>query len=460
MQRLFTQLIFCFVLFITSWGAFAGDPIFFTVMGAGGQGVLRWLTSESSCPTITWDNQSSDLMTLRAGIEEVPIRTGIQSAQKPSKFDLSSCEAVWPNGVSSARIEKISIQAPKEKFRRIVLIADTGCRMKGSEGAFQDCNDKVAWPFEQVAMHAAQKTPDLVIHIGDIHYRESPCPDYEAGCQKSAWGYGSDAWEADLFTPAKALLQSTPWVFVRGNHETCARAGQGWFRYIESSPWIKERSCDLVVNDDLADFTRPYTLALDEVTQLVIFDSSATSGKPLNQDSAMFKTYRQQFSEVNRLTANKQKNIFLSHHPLLAVAPGKAMSDAKAGGNQGLMSVMKSVNQSELVPVNTNYLMHGHIHAFEALNFKGRQPASFVLGNSGSMMEGALPQTLPTAFEVAPNFIVEKFTSHNGYGFALLEIPETSDSPWKLSEFDMNGHILFTCMLDNSKSTCKSITSN
>jgi Calcineurin-like phosphoesterase len=455
MQRLFSRLIFCFVLFMTSWGAFAAEPIFFTVMGAGGQGVLRWLTPQSSCPTVTWDNQSSALMTLRAGIEEVPVRTGIQSDQKSAKFDLSSCEAVWPKGVSSALIENISIQAPKEKFRRIVLIADTGCRMKGSESSFQDCNDKVAWPFEKVAIHAAQKNPDLVIHIGDIHYRESPCPHYQTGCQKSAWGYGSDAWEADLFTPAKTLLRSTPWVFVRGNHETCARAGQGWFRYIEPSPWVRARSCDLVVNDELADFTRPYTLPLDEATQLVIFDSSATSGKPLNQDSVMFETYQEQFSEVNRLSANKKKNIFLSHHPLLAVAPGKVTSDAKVGGNQGLMSVIKSMNQGALVPVKTNYLMHGHIHAFEALNFKGNQPASFVLGNSGSMMEGALPQTLPTAFEVAPNIEVENFSSHNEYGFALLEIPEISDLPWKLSEFDVHGHVLFTCTLINSKSTCK-----
>ena len=116
------------------------------------------------------------------------------------------------------------------QIKRIVLIGDTGCRMKASENAFQACNDSVKWPFAQVAQSAAALQPDLVIHVGDIHYRESPCPAGNAGCANSPWGYGFDAWQADLFEPAKPLLAAAPWVFVRGNHESCSRAGQGCSR--------------------------------------------------------------------------------------------------------------------------------------------------------------------------------------------------------------------------------------
>ena len=69
--------------------------------------------------------------------------------------------------------------------------------------------------------------PDLVVHVGDYHYRENACPAGDAGCSTSPWGYGWDAWDADFFTPAKRLLAVAPWIVVRGNHESCDRAGQG-----------------------------------------------------------------------------------------------------------------------------------------------------------------------------------------------------------------------------------------
>ncbi len=52
-------------------------------------------------------------------------------------------------------------------------------------------------------------------------------------CAGSPWGYGWDAWNADFFTPAAPLLAAAPWAAVRGNHESCARAGQGWWRFLD-----------------------------------------------------------------------------------------------------------------------------------------------------------------------------------------------------------------------------------
>ena len=46
--------------------------------------------------------------------------------------------------------------------------------------------------------------PDLVIHVGDYHYRESPCADGNEGCAGSPWGYGFDAWQADFLASAIA----------------------------------------------------------------------------------------------------------------------------------------------------------------------------------------------------------------------------------------------------------------
>ena len=111
------------------------------------------------------------------------------------------------------------------------MIGDTGCRLKGKE--IQACNDPTAYPFAKTAQLAAAWKPDLVLHVGDYHYRENECPASAPGCEGSPWGYGWDAWSADFFSPGAPLLNAAPMVMVRGNHENCFRAGQGWMRFLD-----------------------------------------------------------------------------------------------------------------------------------------------------------------------------------------------------------------------------------
>ena len=54
------------------------------------------------------------------------------------------------------------------------------------------------WPFPKIAATAAAARPDLVIHVGDYHYREAPCPAERAGCANSPSGYGFDGLVAGL----------------------------------------------------------------------------------------------------------------------------------------------------------------------------------------------------------------------------------------------------------------------
>ncbi len=431
----------------------------FTVQAEGQRAIVRVLTRADSCPSIAWDGKLSQVMTARAAAATLPVRQdALQTDSKPAVFDVLTCEATWPQGaqsVQSASVAGTTLLAPRAEILRIVIIADTGCRMKGSENAFQDCNDTAKWPFAQVAQSAAAKHPDLVIHIGDIHYRESPCPAGNAGCANVAWGYGYDAWQADFFKPAAPLLAAAPWVFVRGNHESCARAGQGWFRFIDAQPWTEARSCNQSALDHDADYSQPYAVSLSAFAQLLVFDSSKTSGKPYSPKDLSFSKYQSEIKQVQQLALQKPHSFFMSHHPLLAVAPSKKTVQLKDGGNLGLTSAFETLYPTRLLPDGIDASLHGHLHFFEAISFKTAHPASLIMGNSGSANEGAVATTAAQGEKLHGSAIVEDYAATAAYGFVTLDRVGASEAgEWLLTEFDTSGQPVFLCKIKNGKSQC------
>jgi Calcineurin-like phosphoesterase len=436
----------------------------FTVQAEGQRVIVRALTRASACPDIAWDATPAQAMAVRAAPARVGVRSdAAQADSKEAQFDVLTCEAAWPAGVLKARVAGRDVPAPKADIRRIVILADTGCRMKASENAYQPCNDLMQWPFAQIAQSAADLKPDLVVHIGDMHYRESPCPVGNTGCANSPWGYGYDAWQADFFNPAKPLLAAAPWVFVRGNHESCFRAGQGWFRFMDTQTWQEARSCNDPRFDLEADYSDPYAVVVGPDTQFVVFDSSKTSGKPFSEKDHAYGKYKAQMLAVDQLTKQKPHSFFMSHHPLLAIAPAAKSKQARPGGNAGLQSVFEALHPQRLFPDSVDVTLHGHIHFFEAMSFKTTHPASLVLGNSGSANDGDIPATLPPGMQPYPGAIVEDYAARSDYGFATLDrvdLPGSSSlSRWLLTEYSVAGEPVFRCDIHGSKSKCQRIGS-
>ena len=449
-----------------SWSQTASAPemapeLVFSVQ-AEGQAIVRALTHATVCPAIQWDGQASQAMTPRATAATLLLRG--DSAQKDTKaavMDVLTCEARWPLGAQHARVAGTAVPAPRSNINRIVIIADTGCRMKASEAAFQPCNDPVKWPFAQVASSAAALNPDLVIHIGDIHYRESPCPEGNAGCASAAWGYGFDAWQADFFNPAKPLLAAAPWVFVRGNHETCTRAGQGWFRFIDAQPWTLARSCNDLAQDRDADYSEPYAVPVDAFSQFIVYDSSRTNGKPFLTTDLSYAKYTAQLASVNQLAQQRPNSFFMSHHPLLAVVPAKDASPFKLAGDKGLQSVFEAAYPERLFPEGVSVALHGHVHLFEAISFKSKHPVSLVLGNSGSANEGRVPENLPVGTELFKGAQIEDYMGRADYGFATLDrVGPHERGDWRLTEYTTLGQAVIQCELSGGKSRCKKLNSS
>ena len=115
---------------------------------------------------------------------------------------------------------------------------------------------------------------------------------------------------------------TAPWVFARGNHESCNRAGQGWFRFLDAVPWTEERSCNDPAQDGVANFSDPYAVPLGGGTQLVVFDSSHSRGDAYAEADADYQAYAKLMRQAEALAAQAPHNIFVSHHPALGLVPG------------------------------------------------------------------------------------------------------------------------------------------
>jgi hypothetical protein len=336
-----------------------------------------------------------------------------------------------------------------------VVIGDTGCRIKASDDAFQACNDSRQWPFASVAAAAAATLPDLVIHVGDYHYRENACPAGNADCANSPWGYGWDAWNADFFTPARPLLAAAPWIFVRGNHESCNRAGQGWWRFLDFRPPVAGRDCNRASDDERGDYSDPYAVPISGDTQVVVFDSSRVGVRALVPSDPMYRSYAAELGAAFALSRDVAHNLFVSHHPILGFAPDTSRSvPAVYPGNEALQSVLAPINGPSLFPPNVQTLIAGHNHLFEMVSFVSAHPTQLISGNGGAWADAPLPSPLPPGASVAPGTVIETIASTSRYGFMVLEKDPDKSDLWRVEARDVYGQLMTVCILRNGKTKC------
>ena len=432
------------------------------VLGENGTATARAITLDKQCPVIK-QNGVLQRMQLRAAASTELQRPTVSKPEdsKPSVFAVLTCEQILEATVKSAEIEGVSLVLPKLVPQKIVVIGDTGCRLQKSGGYFQGCNDAKLWGFPAVAKMAASFNPDLVIHVGDYHYRENACPKGDVRCAGSAWGYGWDTWQADFFLPAAPLLAAAPWVMVRGNHESCSRAGQGWWRFMDPRPLLGARDCNRESDDVNGDYSAPYSVSLGrintgtELAQLIVFDSSKVPYKALPKSDLAYQVYLQQMQQVNQLAAQADLSFFVNHHPILGFGadPQRDGSMKLFGGNAALQDVMQSLNANRLFPTKVQATISGHVHLFEAITFETDHPTQFVSGNGGSSISLLLPEPLPVGATPFSGAQVAHFDNTDEVGLMTME---RLDNAWKIEAWNQHRKRITVCVMQGGKTTCSS----
>jgi hypothetical protein len=428
----------------------------YLLLGADGARIARAVTEAPACPSMLVDGQPQP-MAVRAPIETVAQRPTISdpAETKPSVFAVTTCEAVVAAGAQGVQVGGQALPLPPAVINRIVVIGDTGCRIKGSESAYQACNDPRAYPFAQVAASAAAWKPDLVVHVGDYLYRETACPADQPGCAGSPWGYGSDAWRADFLDPAAPLMAAAPLALARGNHESCDRAGQGWWRFLDVHPLAPGQGCDRAEADDVGDFASPYVVPIGGGVQLILFDSSHTTGAAIAPGDVRAARYRDAYAQIAALAARAPHNILVDHHPILGFS-ARVLKNGDVElqpGNGGLRSVFAPINPG-LIPANIDILLSGHIHLWEAVSFSSPHPVQFIAGFSGTQEDTVpLPAAAPPGASPAPGAVVQSLSSWiEGFGFMTLE--RAGADRWHVEVHDAAGAVVDTCEVVGSKAQC------
>ncbi len=428
----------------------------YIVVGDGGAATVRVLSDAATCPPIDIDGRAQP-MQLRAPAGTVAQRPTASSPadSKPSAFPLLTCELPLPPSTRTATVQGQALPVPQGEPRRIVVIGDTGCRMKKADNAFQACNDPDAAPFATVAASAAAWRPDLVVHVGDYHYRENPCPDGNAGCAGSPWGYGWDTWREDLFRPAAPLLRAAPWVVVRGNHESCARGGQGWWRFLDPRPLQPGRDCNRAADDDTGNYSDPYAVPLGPDTQLLVVDTAATTWKGLAPGSTGYERYRDAYTRAAALAARVPYNLWANHHPILGFGADLDKNGQRylQLGDKGLQDSFGSVDPL-LLPRNVQAVLSGHAHLWEQVSFSSPHPSQFITGFSGTAEDTVPLPEAPMEVQPAPGAIIDAFSSWVG-GFGFMTMERTGPGAWHVEVHDRNGVVQNRCELTGRRSRCQ-----
>ncbi len=377
----------------------------------------RAVTRDDQCPQARIDKRAT------------PMRV---RAERTDAFPVLVCALTIPRGAKALEIDGEALPLPKARANHILVLGDTGCRV--TRLVNQSCNDPADWPFAAGAKTEAGTAPDVIVHVGDMLYREKPCRPFNGGCADTPNGDNWAAWESDFFAPGKPLLQAAPIVMVRGNHEICARGGKGWSRLLDPYPLVSASGC--------LSPGAPFAVDLGGLSLVVMDVSAASDGSWRDNQLAR---YRSQFQSLGKLAP--EGPIWLAMH-----RPVRAAAAAALGLMIGPNKLLARASDSAM-PGRVSAILSGHIHTFQALGFE-TLPVQLVSGHSGAELHWTAPNDVKGL--VMEEATVISGIGHSGvHGFVTLTREGADADVWRVENRDFSGKRLNLCRMAKRKLDCE-----
>jgi hypothetical protein len=359
-------------------------------------------------------------------------RPAIMAVRAPASAAFPQiCALALPAGATSVEVDGRPLPLPAPA-RRIVILGDTGCSIKNLTA--QACNDPRAWPFAQVSRLAAARKPDLVIHVGDYYYRESPCPLGIKACAGSPSGDRWDTWAAEFFDPAAPLLAAAPWVFARGNHENCDRGGHGWFLLLDAGAFP----------DSCQDYTAPFTVRTGDLNLYVVDSGESPDRGHTKADTAAMAAALDRLGSALDLG----RGWIITHRPVWGLVPVVRLGPS-APFEVGLNFTEQDAVRGRAL-AGVQMVVSGHVHHFQGLDFGPARPAQLVVGTGGDLGIKADRPQVYTERRVIDGLDAGVF-SFSRYGYYLME---KDGEDWTGTFHDADDQVRARCRLHERRLTC------
>lgn len=435
-----------------------------------------------SCPSISGSDGSLVTMSARTH-PQVKSNTCNVSGNNDNclvdnpNFPVTVCEALIQEGVSyTDKAGATVLHAVSLKPDAVQVYGDSGCKVG-------DCVDLVGNPFQALASVGTKRFKGLILHMGDYNYRGTGgnFAVSESGNKIYAYdagdgGFGGNTcglndvyqsqnaanspkpdkwsnWKLDFFEAAKPLLATAPWVFARGNHELCSRAGVGWFYFFGPGSNVPGSTMKQMQCPDQGDFNNPPSSAESHIAMIppymLRFEHFQTwvmdSANACDDDSGnkLTSEYQNQYE----LLANDKPDLptwIVSHRPIWGYQ-GSVI-------NVMLQTALKAT-PLQVLPKKVTLSLAGHMHLYESLTFFEKngdissRPPQIVVGNSGVSLND-VPNFEPCTDPQKGNCtdvdgLLVKGNALSEFGFLTMTV-DTNGS-WTGSLLDQLGDSIASC---------------
>jgi len=209
------------------------------------------------------------------------------------------------------------------------------------------------------------------------------------------------SWIADALTPMQPVFDAAPILMVRGNHESCARGGIGFFLFFSpqrsTALQCAASSVDGAVVVPINDITPTWNViwqvgTSDEDSRTLTLEVVDSAYGRVDVVDAFAATQRpSNIAAANHVAKSRPDEAWLlTHRPIFGLMPTQFFP---SGGSAWASADQTAASQG--LHGGYGLILSSHMHVAQAVNIPG-QPGQIVLGSGATQLYPATGYATPT----------------------------------------------------------------